>query len=377
MFKLNLFCFALYAIFTTSSQASTSDKASLGQTLFFDTRLSINNAQSCATCHNPQHAFIDNRENSRFRMVSEGADGQSFGNRNTPTAMYGAFHQTFSYDEKRQTYKGGVFWDGRAADLAAQAGQPPLNPVEMQMPSKEALVQRLSTIDFYQESFKKIYGADIWNNTDKAYQAMEDAIASFEKTKEFAPFDSKYDRYLRGEYELSPLEDLGRTLFFSNNNVNCKTCHSLKAEDSPEELFTNFEYHNIGVPRNLKLMVLNQLNDHFRDQGLLDNPLVSGDTKQAGKFKTPTLRNVAVTGPYMHNGVFKDLRTVILFYDKFNNPERTLNPETGEPWGEPEVAETVNLTDLKANALSDRKVDALVAFLKTLTDARYEHLLDK
>lgn len=375
MLKNKLILFTLFNLCTSLIYASTIDKASLGQALFFDTRLSQNNQQSCATCHNPQHAFIDSRENSRFRMVSEGADGHSFGNRNTPTAMYGAFHQALAYDEKRQTFKGGVFWDGRAKDLADQAGQPPLNPLEMQMPNKHAVVERLSQIDFYQEHFKKLYGSDIWKDTDKAYQAVGDAIMAFEKTKEFAPFDSKYDRYLRGEYELTPLEDLGRTLFFSNNNVNCKTCHSLKPEDSKGEVFTNFEYHNIGVPSNLKLILLNQLDKSFKDKGLLENPAILGDTKQVGKFKTPTLRNVAVTGPYMHNGVFKDLRTVILFYDKYNNPERTINPETGEPWGEPETPETINLTDLKANALSDRKVDALEAFLKTLTDRRYEHLL--
>ncbi|NOL52221.1 cytochrome-c peroxidase [Pelistega suis] len=375
MFKNKIIVLTFFSLLSSSISASHIDKATLGQALFFDTRLSLNNKQSCASCHNPQHAFIDDRENSRFRMVSEGADGHSFGNRNTPTAMYSAFHSALSYDTKRQTFKGGLFWDGRAKDLADQAGQPPLNPVEMQMPNKHAVIERLSQIDFYQENFKKLYGSDIWENVDKAYQAMGDAIMAFEKTKEFAPFDSKYDRYLRGEYELTPLEDLGRTLFFSNNNVNCKTCHSLKPEDSEGEVFTNFEHHNIGVPRNLKLMVLNQLDKNFKDQGSLENPTIKGDTKQAGKFKTPTLRNVAITEPYMHNGVFKDLRTVILFYDKFNNPERKINPETGEPWGEAEVPETVNLTDLRANALSDRKVDALEAFLKTLTDRRYEHLL--
>ncbi len=114
------------------------------------------------------------------------------------------------------------------------------------------------------------------------------------------------------------------------------------------------------------------------DAGLAGNPAVAGDPAQRGKFRTPTLRNVAVTGPYMHNGVFADLRTVILFYNSYNtrNEARKINPETGLPFGPPPVPETVNLDLLTAApALDDKRIDALVAFLKTLTDARYEPLL--
>jgi cytochrome c peroxidase len=113
------------------------------------------------------------------------------------------------------------------------------------------------------------------------------------------------------------------------------------------------------------------------DRGLLDNPAVD-DRAQAGRFKTPTLRNMAVTGPYMHNGVFKDLRTVVLFYNKYNSraPRRQIDPETGAPWSPPEVAEHRSLKELETGpALDDRRIDALVAFLKTLTDRRYGHLL--
>lgn len=359
------------------TQEVQQQKIALGQRLFFDPNLSLNRRQSCATCHNPEHGFIDSRANLSQGMVSQSADEKVFGNRNTPTAMYAHFSIPFAYDEMRKTYKGGLFLDGRVKDLAEQAGQPPLNPAEMQMPDKQAIVERLLSIDYYQQTFSELYGPTIWQDTERAYQAMGDAIMAYEQTPEFSPFSSKYDKYLRGEYELTPLEDLGRTLFFSNNNVNCKTCHALKSEDSEGEVFSNFEYHNIGVPSNLALISLNHLQSNYRDLGLLENPLVKGDKQQAGKFRTPTLRNVAVTGPYMHNGVFKDLRTVILFYDQFNNPERKINPETGLAWAPAEIEETISHEDLKANALTDRKVDALVAFLKILTDERYEHLLKK
>ena len=114
------------------------------------------------------------------------------------------------------------------------------------------------------------------------------------------------------------------------------------------------------------------------DHGLLENPAVE-DKAQDGKFKVPSLRNVAVTGPYMHNGVFKDLRTVVLFYDKYNSKsaKRQINPETGKPWGPPEVPGTLSMTELEHGpALKDQRIDALVAFLKTLTDKRYEPLLE-
>jgi cytochrome c peroxidase len=116
------------------------------------------------------------------------------------------------------------------------------------------------------------------------------------------------------------------------------------------------------------------------DEGLATNAAVAGKAEQLGKFKTPTLRNVAVTGPYMHNGVFQDLRTVVLFYNKYNSrsPKRQINPETGEAWAGPEIDGTLSLRELESGpALKDREIDALVAFLKALTDRRYEHLLDR
>ena len=208
---------------------------------------------------------------------------------------------------------------------------------------------------------------------------MTASIAAFEKTEFFAPFDSRYDRYLRGELELTAQESLGEALFFSQQFTNCNACHQLRAfPGSDKETFTNYEYHNLGVPVNIAARQAAGTPNDFIDHGLLENPQVT-DEKQDGKFKVPTLRNIAITGPYMHNGVFNDLRTVVLFYDKFNNPNRKLNPETDEPWATPEVMKNLALEtdEFQAPALTDEKVDALVAFMKTLTDQRYEHLLEK
>ncbi len=356
-------------------------EADLGRQLFFDPILSKNKTQSCATCHNPGHAFADNRQIAPNGAVSLGDDGQSFGDRNTPTATYAQFSPPFHYDSREQAFVGGQFWDGRAKDLQEQAKGPPLNPAEMNMVSKKAISKRFYQDQNYRRQFAKLYSKTIFENPDKVYEAAASAIAAFEKTKEFAPFDSKYDRFLQGTYELTPLEDLGRSLFFSNNNTNCASCHLLKTEDAAKETFTNYRYHNIGTPRNKSLLSKTIHPQAFKDMGLMNNPAVknlSNASSYAGKMKVPTLRNVAVTAPYMHNGVFEDLETVILFYDQYVNEETAINPETGQPWAKPEVK--VGQEDLKllqsARPMSERKVQALVAFLKLLTDKRYEHLLE-
>ena len=347
-------------------------KENLGKVLYFDKNLSKNRTQSCATCHNVEAGFVDDRNNGVSSMASLGDNGTSIGDRQAPSSAYAMFSPEFHYDKKKEKYIGGQFWDGRESTLANQAGGPPTNPDEMGMSSKEETVNRLKENEYYISEFKSIYGNDIFASNEKAYKAMTDSIAKFEMTKQFASFDSKYDRFLKGEYDLTVLEDLGKSIFFSNNNNSCASCHVLKGEDKEGETFTNYEYHNIGVPSNTKLRAINGVTKV--DEGLLNNPAVN-DVKQKGKFKVPTLRNVAVTAPYMHNGVFSDLKTVVEFYDKYNNTKRKINPETNKPWAKAEVEETISLEELKAKKQSDRKVEALVAFMKILTDKKFEHLI--
>jgi cytochrome c peroxidase len=369
--KLLINIFLVFSSLGLSANEALSKEA-LGQILFFDKNLSQNRTQSCATCHNPNSAFVDDRSNGISKMASLGDDNKSLGDRQAPTASYSKFSPNFHFDEKKQKYIGGQFWDGRAATLEEQAGGPPLNPIEMGMANKKEVINRIKENDLYVSSFKNLYGEDILNDEKKAYDALTQIIASFERTDEFSPFDSKYDKYLKGEYDLTALEDLGKSLFFSNNNNSCASCHVLKGEDKKGETFTNYEFHNIGIPSNLELRAKNGVKDI--DKGLLNNPSVT-DEKQMGKYKVPTLRNVAVTAPYMHNGVFSDLRTVVEFYDKYNNKDRIINKETNKAWDEPEVKDTISLKELKAKELSDRKVEALVAFMELLTDEKYEHLL--
>lgn len=364
---------------TVAGPAPFASVEALGEALFSDPNLSKKRTQACATCHNPDFAFVDPRETAVGRAVSLGDDGHSLGDRNAPSAAYARFAPPFHLTEEG-FYVGGQFLDGRETDLAGQAGGPPLNPIEMGMPDRQSVVDRLRENPRYVATFKDFYGADIFDDAEHAYAAMAESIAAFEKTPLFAPFDSKYDRFLRGEAELTDQEELGRLLFFSQQFSNCNLCHQLRRSAiAPDETFSNYQYHNIGIPENEAVRALNGSAEDFVDHGLLNNPAVD-DPAQDGRFKVPSLRNVAVTAPYMHNGIFKDLRTAVLFYNKYNSKseKRQINPETGKRWGEPEVAENLAMEELTHGpALDDKRIDAIVAFLKTLTDQRYEHLLEE
>jgi cytochrome c peroxidase len=350
----------------------------LGKQLYFDNNLSFNRTQSCATCHAPNHGFVD-KQNTKFEgAVSLGDDGISFGDRSAPTAAYANQIPMFHLHEDGQ-YKGGQFWDGREKNLIGQAGGPLLNSMEMGMPSKESVLNRLKENHSYTLSFKKIYGLDVFNSPESAYKALTKSIALFEETDFFSPFNSKYDRYLEGNYQLTEQEDLGMTLFFSNQFTNCNQCHQLKLLPATKrETFSDYTYHNIGVPINKPVRKHNQTPNEYRDLGLFNNPLVTKKSN-IGKFKVPTLRNVAITAPYMHNGIFNELETVVAFYNKYNSKskKRQINPETNRAWDDPEVKENISFKKLGSGpALDDKRIKALVAFMKLLTDQRYEHLVD-
>lgn len=350
------------------------DKALMGQILFFDKMLSHSGSQNCATCHNPNNAFIDDRITLAEGAVSQGDNPTKFGKRNSPTMLYAKYSPEFHFDEKSQEYVGGQFWDGRAKNLTEQAGMPPIDPNEMAMPNKLEVAKRLYHLPMYQQLFTQFYGADVWNSYESAYAVMEEAIATFQTEKKLlAPFDSKYDLFLSGKATLTEKEEKGRKLFFDKSQTNCSSCHQLHTNSQhKEETFSNYRYYNLGVPSNPKLIEINGFEADFVDLGLYENPNVNGDEKQKGKFKTPTLRNIAVTSPYMHNGVFKELKTVLIFLDSYNNPKRAINPETGKSWEKPEYAPTIAHERLESKPLSDEEIEALEAFLKTLTDERYQ-----
>ncbi len=376
---------------TPENNPELMSQVQLGERFFFDTNLSLHQNMSCATCHNPEHAFIDarfynNPNDPTHGALSLGSDSLALGGRNTPSAAYTAFAPEFGLYNNE--YKGGQFHDGRASNLKEQAKGPFLDTAEMMMPDMQSVVDKIKENSEYVSSMKALYGETILdNNVTEAYDKIAQSIATFEKSELFSPFDSKYDKFIEcktsgnGEgfcYEdgnWSIEEQAGYALFFSNNNTNCASCHTLNSstEATSHEMFTNYKFENIGTPRNLEALQARDGNTITKDKGLggfLD------DATHDGKIKVPSLRNVGVTPPYMSNGVFKNLRTVLEFYDHLGVGTRVNNPQTNKPWGEMDYNKTINHTLLKqTKELTDQKIMNLEAFLKTLTDKRYTHLL--
>lgn len=284
----------------------TEEGIALGRTLFFDPILSGDGTQSCATCHEPAFAFTD-----RGRRFSAGIDG-SVGTRNAPGVSNAAWME-------------GMFWDGRAASLEDQAREPVPNPIEMKLPWPEA-VERLERHAEYPGLFRAAFG-DVPITETLAVRA----IAQFERTLISA--DAKYDRVRRGEASFTEAEDRGFRLFFGEEG-DCFHCHG-------HPFFTDHLFHNTG------------LDSVFTDVGL---ERTTGNPFDRGKFKTPTLRNVAVTAPYMHDGRFATLEESVRHYDRGGFYSPTVDPlmRIGQGLG-----------------LSERDVDDLVAFLHTLTDSAF------
>lgn len=356
---------------------ANADKAHLGEQLFNDTSLSKNATQSCASCHNINHSFIDTRSNktsaasNTAAAVSSGQDGKSLGDINVPAITYASFVPDFHFDKEEGLYKGGLFLNGRAKNIFAQAKQPFLNPVEMQN-TPQGVVAAVEKK--YKKQFQKIYGKTIFDSENNAFNAIADAIAAFEKTEVFSSFDSKFDQYLQGKAALTKQEKSGLELFKDEEKANCAACHPVpeKGQTKSQQLFTDFSYDNLGVPKNTLVRRHNKMPKDFVDKGLFDNPKVN-DVALKGAFRVSSLRNIAVSSPYMHNGIFQDLKTVVEFYNS-RDVTNAKNPETQKPWRAAEIDATKNTEELGDLKLKNEQIDAIVAFLKTLTDKRYQYL---
>jgi cytochrome c peroxidase len=321
----------------------------LGKKIFFDPALSNPTGQSCASCHAPGKAFADPAN----RNISPGASPHKFGHRNASAVTYAAYTPPLTYDSVEETYSGGLFWDGRANTLAEQALGPLLNPLEMNT-TKEQLYQKIQKAP-YKNVFLKVYGEQALNNPELASAKIAQAIAAFEKTKEVNPFTSKFDYYKQGKAQLTQEELLGLKLFEDPKKGNCAACHpTQKDEKTGKVLFTDFTYDNIGLPAGEEIKARKK--DNYQpDLGL---GAIVKDRKQNGKFRVPSLRNVAITGPYFHNGSFKTLEETVQFYNQRNSGK----------FGPPEVNENVNQDELGNLKLTEPEVKAITAFMKTLTD---------
>lgn len=355
-----------------------SQKAALGERIFHDTALSASGRQSCAGCH---VAAAGHAQDNALAAQLGGADLTLQGTRVTPSIRYLATNTAFHFDAEG-TPTGGFFWDGRAASLAEQAGGPFLNPLEMAMPTQAAVVAKVEQAS-YAPAFRAVFGDDIFSRPDDAYAAVTAALQAYQlEDREFRPFTSKYDAYLRGTASLTAKEGRGLALFNDPAKGNCAACHpSARAQDGSLPLFTDFSYDNLGVPRNTELAV--NADPGYFDLGLCARP--GGDLAArpdlCGAFKVPSLRNVALRQALFHNGRFKTLKDALEFYvqrdihpQKFypRRPDGTIDKFDDLPQA---YKANVNASEAPydrrpgdAPALDAAEIDDVIAFLRTLTD---------
>lgn len=312
VFVLLAVCFA--ALQASITKPEPANKAELGKLLFFDPILSADRTISCASCHLPQYAFADTA------VTSKGVRGQ-LGVRNTPSSMNLNLQTTF-------------FWDGRAKTIEEQALGPIENPVEMNLPIAKAVL-RLQKSKTYKAYFQKLF------NTAPTRENLARAIAAFERTLETS--DTPFDNWKLNDDEKAVSEAAKRGFALFNGKGKCVQCHF-----GPD--FTTNEFRNIGLFNG------KNLNDSGR-------AVISGKKADLGKFKVGSLRNIAVTAPYMHNGMFKTLEEVIDFYD---DPDKI-------------VGNSINRDSLlsKPFNLTVQEKDDLKAFMLALTDKQFNHPLHK
>ncbi len=282
----------------------------LGRRLYYDTGLSVDNTVSCASCHDPQYGFADPKP------VSEGVQKKT-GSRNSPTVFNAAYYET-------------QFWDGRAPSLEKQAEGPVENPVEMAHTLK-GVEERLSRDVTYVPAFEKAFGPG-----PITYEMVEKAIASFERTVISAnsPFDRWY--YGKDEKAVSDSVKRGFEVFRRADKGNCAACHSVGDNHA---LFTDNKFHNIGVGVHG--------DEQLKDLGRYE---ITKNESDKGAFRTPSLRNVALTAPYLHDGSRKTLKEVVDFYIGGGNS----NPHR-DPLIKP------------LDFLSGQEQQDLIAFLEALT----------
>lgn len=349
-------------------------KEQLGSLLYQDTNLSLNKNQACASCHSldtvplfggnetPAPGFVDPENVATGSPTSRGSVPGKFGGLNSPSAGYAAFSPTFYFDNIEGLWIGGQFWNGRAPTLEDQAKGPFLNPLEMAMPSKWAVVSELKKNRTYIILFAKVYGFNLNAVTSEsdpdvevAYNLMADAIASFERTRTFNKFNSKFDFVKAGMTSYTDQEARGEALFVGK--AQCVLCHVMDNAQGPDgnwypAVFTDFTYDNLGVPRNTSIP-----GNPAPDIGL---SATTGDTGDDGKHKVMSLRNIEVTAPYGHNGFFATLEEIVHFYNT--------RDVASEGWAPPEVPQNVNTGELGNLGLTAEEEADLVAFMKTLTD---------
>jgi cytochrome c peroxidase len=438
---------------TPPTSEALSAAAVAGKALFSDVTLSASGRQSCATCHVAARAFTaDPATDHDLPVPLGGVNMDQTGFRNAPSLAYASFTPPFSIASGPT---GGFFRDGRASSLAAQAQQPFLTSYEMANHDAAEVVGRLRESTASLQKFILAFGDAAQGDAETALQDIGLAIAAYEtEDPDFHPFSGKFDYWQQGLAQLSAQEQQGLTLFNDPTKGNCTACHPSQRQGySSHALFTDFTFDNIGVPRNWAIPANSRESTSavdaapsatdavpsateagplsaplpaavpagteyaYYDLGLCGpfapaafdvnaRPVFAATTSLCGLFKVPTLRNIAITAPYFHNGVFSTLRQVIEWYvtrDINNNAANNPNPVAAGPGGNPYQAvgtfytaangtpdlyeyndlpaaydANVNIGEVpytpptfgggQALTLASDEIDDIVAFLCTLTD---------
>jgi cytochrome c peroxidase len=299
----------------------------LGRVLFYDKQLSINNSVSCSSCHKQVYGFADNV------ALSRGFDNQLTVRNSMPIQNLGvsSFEPNNSNNDPVFISGSALFWDGREHNLNNMVLRPIINHVEMGISEIENLAEKLSKVDYYKPLFNKAFGAE-----QVTPQKISTALTSF--VKSINSTHTKFDMSIIGQSQLSGLEEIGKKLFIST--YNCNTCHQVQSPNGYQTMGGGFS--NIGLDK------------EYQDNGLAKT---TGRSTDEGRFKIPSLRNVAFTGPYMHDGRFSSLEEVMEHYSTGIEDHPNLDFRLRDSMGQ---AEQKNISE------ADKK--AIIAFLNTLSD---------
>ncbi len=340
----------LPAVPVPADNPMTPEKIALGDKLFHDKRFSATGEVSCATCHDADKGFTD-----RPLRTSEGINKLT-GTRNAPTVANAAFNVT-------------QFWDGRSPSLEEQSLHPFVNPIEMGLPDHKPILQIVTTDPEYVKAFRNVFGKEPGQVT---MDEVTKAIAAFERTLVFG--DSPFDRYYFGgdKTAMSDSAIRGFQLFLGQGR--CVSCHTIEQDSA---IFTDGRFHNVGVGINDVQDKIPEFVDAYlsaRAKGADVDKVVLSDKRSSelgrfavtesfddlGSFKTPTLRNIAVTAPYMHDGSLKTLREVMVHYSN------------GGVTKEGDRVNDFLSGGIRPLNLSDKQINDLVAFMEALTSPRFE-----
>jgi cytochrome c peroxidase len=332
----------LWDLAVPAGKEPTPEKIALGEKLFNDVRLSANDKVSCATCHDPKKGFVDHK------ALPDGITApKERPVRNSPTVLHAMFNAT-------------QFWDGRAPSLEEQAKLPILNPIEMGQKSPEDVVAKVRAIPEYKDAFPKVFGREA------TYDDIAAAIAAFERTQ-FAG-DAPFDRYIKGDTKaMDASAQRGWGLF--NGKARCNSCHAFSPVNP---LFSDQKFHNIGIAAHKTNFIdlarkaaasvrtgdLKQIDElaiqtEFSELGRF---LVTKHTNDIGAFKTPNLRDIAITAPYMHDGSLATLWDVMDHYNKGGIPNPNLDG------------------GIQRLGLTEKEIDDVVAFMAALTSHKFAAL---